>query len=65
MGATFEKLVDMALMRIKVERKRLRLMKHKTRKCGPRKNNNNKRRAVRTTKLQIRGNVVIADARVM
>ena len=47
MGVTFERLVDMALMHEedKVERKKLRLRKNKTRKYGLSKNNDNKRRA--------------------
>ena len=60
MGETFERLVDMALMheKIKLKRKKLRLRKHKTRMCGPRKNNN--KGAESTTRLKAKINAIVA-----
>ena len=53
------------MKKIMAEINRLRLMRHKTRKCGPRKNNNSKRREERMTKLEKIGNVIVVDERVI
>lgn len=63
MGATFKKLIDMALMHEedKGEKKEAKINETQKRMCGLRKNNNIKRRAERMTKLETRGNVIIVD----